>query len=626
MTGNAVAASPSFTEAARQVQHRLVIKRTLEILLHTRTLAAGVMLVLLILRALGGFVTPVIGVLLLLAWGAGCLGWALWKKADEYSALAFWDQAAARGDAFANAWWFEQKADDKRTRGQEFHLSAQRRLLPEALPNLAKDVTFPKPGWLPLLPLLFGGLMAIPVRQDTRLPDPKLTEEAQRVAREEGQKLADKKLEADKMQSLTAQEKAEVEKLQAKVEATAKALEQQKGQTAREVLGELERRAREAESLAEKLGAGDSAWASAEMVAEMRKHADTSTLGDAVSDKAPEMTSKEAQDLADKLKEPELATETRDRFAETLREIGKQAKPDDKGRTVGQHLIAADKDLAQTLPVEAAKEFQALADKMRTLAAREKAREQLEKLAQQLRESGSNVAGEGTKGMQQLAGSQNQKSPQSGQGAQGQQGMMNLANAPQMQGQGTQMQMPGLSNAPQGQGQQGQGMNGQSLQQMSPSSGKDGKSGDGKAMAITQGPSKPGQNKSDSPMLFAPIPGSDPNQPPDAVMFGQGPGSNPAGSDPGNATADLKGEATEKTKAAQTAAANAQRGTDGRSTSRTIEGQMHQEQASRGSQTTAIEAIAAEESALDDTALPPARREQVRRYFTELRKRFEKEP
>ena len=625
MTGNAVAASPSFTEAARQVQHRLVVKRTLETLLRTRNAAAAAMVAFLVLRFLGvGLVTPVFGVLLLLAWGAGCLGWAIWKKADEYAALAFWDRAASRGDAFANAWWFEQQAEEKRTRGQEFHLTAQRKLLPEALPRLPKDVAFPRPGWLPLLPLLFAGLLAIPVHRDTSLTDPQLTEDAQKVAREEGQKLAEKKIEADKMQSLTSQEKSEVEKLQAKVEATAKALEQQKAQTAREVLGELERRAREAESLAEKLGARDSAWASAEMVAEMRKHADTAALGDAVAGKVPELTSKEAQNLADTLKAPDLAVETRDRFAETLREIGKQAKPEDKERTVGQHVIAADKDLTETLPVEAAREFQALADKMRTLAAREKAREQLEKLAQQLREAGSNVAGQGTKGMQQLAGSQDQKTSQGAPGAQGQQGMMNLANAPQMQS----MQMPGLSNPMQGQGQgqQGQGMSGQMLQQMSPSSGKDGKSGDGKAMAVTPGSSKPGQNKSDSPMLFAPIPGNDPNQPPDAVMFGMGPGSNPAGSDPGNATADLNGKPTEKTNAAQTAEANAQRGADGRSTSRTIEGQMHQEQASRSSQATAIEAIAAEESALDDAALPAARREQVRRYFTELRKRFEKEP
>ena len=39
----------------------------------------------------------------------------------------------------------------------------------------------------------------------------------------------------------------------------------------------------------------------------------------------------------------------------------------------------------------------------------------------------------------------------------------------------------------------------------------------------------------------------------------------------------------------------------------------------------ALDAIAAEENALDEAALPAARREQVRRYFTELRKRFEKE-
>lgn len=624
MTGSALDTSPSFTEAARRVQQRLVIRRTLESLLHTWKYAAGGMLLLLVMRWLGVAGASVwLGLVLFLAWVAGCFGWAWWKKAEAYASLAFWDRAAARGDAFANAWWFEQVPAAQRTRGQEFHLAAQTRLLPQALLRLPHEVAFPDVRWLPVLPLLALILLAIPVHHEMRLVDPKLSADAQQVAREEGEKLAEKKLEADKMQSLTAQEKSEVEKLQAKVEATAKALEQQQAQTAREVLGELERRAREAERLAEKLGAGDAAWASAEMIAEMRKHADTSALGDAVSDKSPDLTSSEAQSLADKLKAPELATETRDRFAQTLREIGKQAKPEDKDRTVGQHVIAADKNLTQTLPQEAAKDFQALADKMRTLAAREKAREQLEKLAQQLREAGSKVAGQGGKGMQQLAGDQNQKPSQGTQGAQGQQGMMSLANAPQMQG----MQMPGLSNAMQGQGQgqQGQGMMGQTLQQVSPSSGKDGKSGDGKTMAITPGKGKPGQNKPDSPTLFAPIPGNDPNQPPDAVMFGMGPGSSPSGSDPGNATADLSGEQTEKTKAAQTAAANAQRGADGRSTSRTIEGQMHQEQASRSSQTTAIEAIAAEESALDDAALPPARREQVRRYFTELRKRFEKE-
>jgi hypothetical protein len=470
--------------------------------------------------------------------------------------------------------------------------------------------------------------MVIPVHRDGALADPVLSEEARAVAKSEGQKLADKKLDSDKMNALTAQEKTELEKLQAKVKETAKALEQQETKTAREVLGELERRAREAEELAKKLGAGDSAWASAQLVAEMRKHADTAGLGDAVADKTPELTAKEAQALADKLKSFELSIEMRDRFAEILREIGKQAQPEDKNRTVAQHVIAADHDMAQTLPQDAAKEFQALADKMRTLAAREKAREQLEKLAQQLRESGSNVAGEGTKGMQQLAGNQDHQSGQSAAGSKGQQGMMNLANAPQMQ-QMQQMQMPGLSNGMQmqqgQQGQQGQGQT-QQGQMLTPSQNNGQGNKDGKSMAMAPSDGKSGPPKPNEPMLFAPIPGSDPDHPPDGAMLGLARGLNPAGSDPGNATSDPGNNPTEKIKAGRGAQANVQRNADGSSTVRSIEGQTHNEQTARASQTTAIEAIAAEEGALDDAALPPARREQVRRYFNELRKKFEKEP
>lgn len=620
MTESAATASPTFSEAARRVQHRLMVRKGLEVLLQTWKPAALVVLALVLLRvtAVAAVTVGVMGALLVL-WIAGCFAIAWWRKADAYTALAFWDKAATRGDAFANAWWFEQQASEKRTRGQDFHLRAQRMALPVALPQLRSQVTLPDARRLPLLPVAALALMLIPVRSGFVQPDAPLSDAARELAKQEGQKLAEKKLDTDKMQALTAQEKSEVEKLQAKVQETAKALEQQQAQTAREVLSELERRARDAERLAEKLGAGDAAWASEQMVAEMRKHADTAALGDAVSNKAPEPTAKEAQTLADKLKAPDLAAETRDRFTETLRSIGRQAQPEDKDRTVGQHVIAADKNLAQTLPNEAAKEFQALADKMRTLAAREKAREQLEKLAQQLREAGSNVAGQGTKGMQQLAGNQDQPGSRGAQGAQGQQGMQSLANAPQMQP----MQMPGFSNAMQSQpGQQGQGA-GQQMQMLTPSPGQ---GQQGRPMAIAPGSGKSGKDKPDQPMLFAPVPGGDPNQPPEFAILGMAPGMSPAGSDPGNATSKPMGDATEQTKPGQSTTANAQRNADGRSTVRTIEGQARDEQSTRTAQATAIEAIAAEEGALDDTALPPARREQVRRYFTELRKRFEKEP
>ena len=103
------------------------------------------------------------------------------------------------------------------------------------------------------------------------------------------------------------------------------------------------------------------------------------------------------------------------------------------------------------------------------------------------------------------------------------------------------------------------------------------------------------------------------------------PGSMPGGSQAGNGTTDIGNSPTQNTQASLQATVNAQRNTEGESTVRTIEGQAHQEKAALSAQATALAAITSEENALDDAALPAARREQVRRYFTELRKRFENE-
>jgi hypothetical protein len=276
--------------------------------------------------------------------------------------------------------------------------------------------------------------------------------------------------------------------------------------------------------------------------------------------------------------------------------------------------MGADKNMVQALPQEASKEFQTLADKMKTLAAREKAREQLEKLAQQLRQSGSDIAGQGTQGMQQLAGNQGQQGQQ-GQGQQGGQSqkMQSLQNAPQMQS----MQMPSFSNAPQGQ----QGTGQQMTMTPVPGTGQQ-----GKPMQLTPTPGKQSGSKGNQPMLFAPVPGMPPGQQGNIAMLGMTPGMSQGGLPPGNGTTAMGNAPTEKTKAGQAATVDAQRNADGASSVRTVEGQAHQETATRTAQATAMEALSAEESALDDQALPAARRDQVRRYFTELRKRFENQP
>ncbi len=613
MSDSPIAAAHTFDEVSRHVVRRLWLRQTLLRVVQTLPLAAVALVLLIVLRAIVSAWCDIGLVLgLTLAWIAGCFAFTWLRRPGAYGALAFWDHRSGRSDAFANAWWFEQQPG--RDTAQEFHLRVQRELLPAALSSLRRDIALPDLRWLASVPLLLIAFALIPAGNSLHMPEAKLTEQARQLAEREGQKLAEKKLDTEKMRALSEDEKKELEKLQQKIAETAKSLGQQKSETARGVLSELEKHARDAEKLSEKLGAGSDAWASEQMVSEMRKHADAAELGDAVANKSTENTAMEAEKLAGRLRDEKLASETRDRLAETMREIGKQSQPEDKERTVGQHVIAADKNLAQALPKDAGAEFQKLADKMKTLAAREKAREELEKLAQQLRDSGSSIAGEGAQGMQQLAGNQGQNQ-EGQQGQSGQEQMQKMANAPQMQP----MQTPGMSNAQQGQGQKG----GQSMQTLQPSNGE-GKND--KGLALAPPGTKPGDKsdgKNEKPMLFAPVPGLPPDQQPSALILM--PGSNAGGALPGTDSAKMGNDPTKATKAEQQGVVNAQRNTEGESSVRLIEGGVHNEQATRSAQATALDAIKAEENALDEAALPAARREQVRRYFTELRKRFEKE-
>ncbi|WP_172683162.1 hypothetical protein [Verrucomicrobium spinosum] len=168
---------------------------------------------------------------------------------------------SSRSDAFANGWWFE--GQPQLTEGQRLHVERNRRQLPEALGKLGRDIPLPDVRWLPLLPVAALAMMFLPSGAVIGLPDPELTAEGRRLAVEQGRELAEKKLDVDKMQSLTEQEKKDAEALQQKVQETAKALQQNEAKTARDVLSELEKRAREAEQLADKLKAGEDAWASA---------------------------------------------------------------------------------------------------------------------------------------------------------------------------------------------------------------------------------------------------------------------------------------------------------------------------------------------------------------------------
>lgn len=617
----------TFADVAKRVHVWVTLRRWLGVLRMT-FIPATLVLVLLMLSLLRGsalMVTPWIGLLL---WLAGSFAYAWWRRPGEYSALALWDEAAGRREAFASAWWFEQRGE-----GGEIalvHIAAQREALPQALPALRRDLPLRPDRWLalPLAVAIVGSFVSIV----TAPPDTTVIVDGDmaRRATDAASKLAQTDWEKKKLEGLTEEEKKQLEDLKQKLQKTAEDLANAEGKDARGVLGDLERRAREAEKLAEELAKGKEAWASEKMVEALRQHADTADLGDAVAAQNAKNAAKAAEALASQLKAPQLSEAEKQRLKETLEDTQKQADAEDRKRTVGQNVLAAGDLLQQGSAAGAGEEFQKLADKLRELELREKSQQELQKLAQQLRESGSSIAGqeggkEGTLQQMSQVGQMGAQQPQDGGTPQvgqapGQQQQQQQAISPAGMGQGQQNQM---QQQPQGQQGAGQGQPPMMVgQQAQP--GQQGKPG--------QLPPPPGGQ----PMLLAPVPGAPKpdSKGPVVIMPGESPPDSPpestvamtgSGQQPGVGKADLNNTPTQKQQTGREDVVQAQQNNQGQSSVRSVEGGPRTEQSTQGTTQTTLEAIQAEEEALDEAALPPARREQVRRYFNELRKRFEKE-
>ncbi len=612
--------APTFAEAARRVHVWVTLRRWLGVLRMT-FIPATLVMVLLMLSLLRGsalLVTPWIGLLL---WLAGSLAYAWWRRPGEYNALALWDQSAGRREAFASAWWFEQRQE-----GGDFarsHVAAQRASLPDALPMLRRDLPLRPDRWLalPLGVAILGSFVSIVTapRSDEVLMDAAMS----RTAAEEARKLSQTDWEKKKLAGLEEDEKKQVEDLKQKLQKTAEDLANANGKDARSVLADLERRARDAEKLADELGKGREAWASEKLTEALRQHADTADLGDAVAAKNAKAAAKAAEQLAGQLKSPQLPADAKQRVTETLQDAEKQAEAEDRKRTVGQNVLAAGDQLRQGNAPSAGAEFQKLADKLKELELREQARKELQDLAQQLRESGNSIAGQNADGaMQQMSqagpNSQQGSTPTSGQSPEAQQTL----NPPGIGQQGQQNQMA------QPQQQPGQGGQGQQQQQMMVGQGQS-----------QQGqPGQQGQPSNGQPMLLAPVPGAPKpgSDAPVVLMQGNAPPDQPQGPllsiplagglQPGAGKAELNNTPTPEQDSSSESMVQAQQNSEGQSTVRSVEGDPRRaEQAARTATQSALDAIQAEEAALDEAALPPARREQVRRYFNELRKRFEKQ-
>ena len=603
----AAVSSSTFEAAATRVLLRVTLRRWLALASQTLPWAVAAMAVVVVLQWTG-LVGPWAVFVVIALWLGGAAGWAWRHQPGKYEALALWDHAGHRSEAFAAAWWYGRQHELSPM--QRRHVEIQSAVLNDALIRLQGDLPLPLNRRLWVAPLmaclgLLGGVF-----QPQGMREQPLSDAMKQAALKESRDLTQTGWQKKKLQGLTEQEKKAVEKLKQDINSTAGDLQAAGSKSAHDVLNDLEKRAREAEKLAQHLGSDSDAWASEKLVSEMRKHADTADLGDAAANQSAAQTAKAATDLAARLRAPTLPPEVRDRVSEALKEIKKQAEPLDHKRTVGSHVIAAGDEMELGKTVEAAQEFESLATAMQELARREQARKELERLAQQLRDAGSRIAGSQGGGMKPMAGAAQSGAPgQQDQVAQSGQQMLNQQSISQEP-----LAQPGLAQPP--------------LLQQAPESATS-----QQQMTMAQG--QPGQSSSQGkPMLLAPIPGAKSDQPPSAIVSGpdapkddpKGPAfaiSAPGGQQAGNATAKLGAGQIAPQKAKQNAQVNAAQGGAGPSSSRRVEGGTRPEAAARSDQQISIDFIKQQEEALDEAALPPARREQVRRYFTELRKRFE---
>ncbi|MCB1228513.1 MAG: hypothetical protein KDK99_22095 [Verrucomicrobiales bacterium] len=588
-------------------------------------LGMGVMLVVVLLLWPGWAVA--MGGVLLLGWVVFAVGWVWWQRPDAYSAWAHWDEVAGRREDFAAAWWIESERATEAAAVR--HWEMQRVRLPEAMKKLAEDLPLPVP-WRALA-VTAGLLVALGGLQWGMRPEvePALSESGVAAAgtvAEQVAQMAEQTPEA----GLTAEERGELEK---QLKQAAEALQQAAGESLREVLAQVESRAQAMEEIALRQGLDGERWASEALTQVLQEQADTGDLGDAVAAHQAEAAAEQAERLAGLL---EKGTESAagERVAQGLQKAGAAAEEADARRLVGGPVTEAAAAVAEGRASEAEAAMRRLAEGLREVARRERAREQVQRLADQLRAAGGQVAAaEG--GLEQVdsvaevadsesaSGGENNSEPASSAADEGaaQKGAANQAA----------WSPPPNAAPPNPSGAEGSASAGQQ--------GGQGQTGEMRAAAGQSGRANqpPDTDAGDDlPQIFAPIPGQPGDQPPDTLISG---GPPPAGAElqrmqmagsglrAGAGTAEMKGDATFAQQASREALVQAQDTGEGQSAKRQVAGGAPQtEQAQRARQQQAREFSAADEAALDELALPPARREAVRRYFNELRRRFENAP
>lgn len=586
-------------------------------------------------------------------WMAAIATYALIGLPQVKAALLLLDRRGNWKDTFSSAWEFLQAPSP--TAAQSLHLERAGMRLPEALRGLPTVFPLPSLRWVwvaPLLALLFAITPWLRTTPDSR--DLELTEGMKDAAALQAEEL---QREADRIKdlaSLTEEEKKQLEALGVNVDAVADKLANPEGLTTGEMLESLEGQAREAEKLAEKLGLFSDGWASVEMIEAMSQQPDTADLSLFIRDKSPEPAADEALRLHSLLDDPDITGEAQERMTRSLESIMRAATDDDRTKPVGERFGNASTKMSDAQTKTAAREFEELSKFFREIAGREEAVEKLDRLAEALREAGSEISGSELEKMESIAeaagtgsptpeglqplntdapGSNPQGiaapgfTPEAGEGAP----PMPLASNPP--GESNDVQQVPVPGAVAGDGENGEGAKtpgGEKGEQaftapVPGESSEQGKSGSALGMS-----DKSQKGEGEGGMLSAPVPGMESGQsaPGAGMSLGSGASSQSGkgGDQAGTGTAEMTEEAAaEALKATGDAQVAARAGTEGESTMKSIEGEVRTEQAARTRQEVIADFIAVEEQALDDQSLPLSRRQHVLRYFSAIRRQFEKD-
>lgn len=561
---------------------------------------------------LGGFyhLSAVPPATVIVSWTVLTAFWALARRPSPIQALAFWDERAGRDETFVSAYCFE--LEELPEEGELLHLHSARRMLQAETGRLRKDLPAPFPHRAWLLPLMLLGCTALGPGDALIPPEEQVLDKTHgERTRRAGESLADKSGALERLKGLTEEEKEKVREITASLGETAEKMRKLSLKTQRDVLAELDRRAREAEKLAEELGFDEEDLLSSDMIAELERHADTADFASSIRAADLGDIATEAEKIAGKLAREELSLEEQKRIEDALNRALKAGTESDKRKLIGKKIGEAGKDLKDGRRLLASKRFSEIAEHFLKNQQRQQARRQLQRLADALRASGRNIFGRNQAGLKHLkqsryAGLQplqyrqmqllrnmpfgNQNNP----GASGRMALLpnqsNLPGTGQMQGL-----LPGAGQTP---------TPGSSMGQMP-----------GAGMGQTPIPgSGAGLNPAAGGAGQAPVPGGMTS----AAMQG--------GLMAGHGSAPYGAAATKPLDASRTGVVEGRLNEDGPSTARAIDGRLHREEAQRSMQEIAIAFIKSEEEALSDEPLPLSRREQILRYFTALRRQIENEP